>query len=425
MDSTLVKCDIKDIALAEQGKNNIEWAMKDMPVLAQIKERFKREQPFKGMRFSSCVHITKETANLVIALKEGGADGILTASNPLSTQDDVAAALVKYWGVPVYGYAGEDKVTYAKHVDILLDHKPNFIIDDGCDIVATIHSKRPELIADIVGSCEETTTGIIRLKAMEKDGSLQWPALAVNSSMTKYLYDNRYGTGQSAIDGIIRASNILLAGKTFVMCGYGWCGKGAAMRAKGHGANVIVTEVDPLKALEAAMEGYRVMPIAEAAKIGDIFLSITGDKNVVDIPHLMNMKDGAMVCNAGHFDVEVNVNGLKEYTTEIKRIRPFLDEYKLNNGKSVYVLAEGRLVNLVAAEGHPASVMDMSFANQALGAEFIIKNRQNLENKLYTLPHQTDIEIANLKLKAMGIEIDTLTAEQEQYLNSWSTGTAS
>lgn len=425
MTTAAINYDIKDISLAEQGKNNIEWAMKDMPVLAQIKERFKKEQPFKGMRFASCVHVTKETANLVIALKEGGADGVLAASNPLSTQDDVAAALVKYWNIPVYGYAGEDQDTYVKHVNAILDHKPHFIIDDGCDIVATIHTKRQELMTDIIGSCEETTTGIIRLEAMEKDGSLKWPALAVNSSMTKYLYDNRYGTGQSAIDGIIRASNVLLAGKAFVVCGYGWCGKGAAMRAKGHGANVIVTEVDPLKALEAAMEGFRVMTIAEAAKVGDIFLSITGDKNVVDVPHLLSMKDGAIVCNAGHFDVEVNVNGLKAETTEIKRIRPFLDEYKLNNGKSVYVLAEGRLVNLIAAEGHPASVMDMSFANQALGAEFIITNRKNLENKLYTLPRETDVQIANLKLKSMGIEIDTLTKEQEQYLNSWSTGTAS
>ncbi len=416
--------DIKDITLAEQGKNNIEWAYKDMPVLAQLRERFKKEQPFKGMRISSCVHVTKETANLVITMKEGGADAVLAASNPLSTQDDVAAALVKYWGIPVYGYAGEDKETYVKHVEKILEHKPHFIIDDGCDIVATIHSKRRDLLADIIGSCEETTTGIIRLNAMEKDGSLEFPALAVNSSLTKYLYDNRYGTGQSAIDGIIRASNILLAGKTFVVCGYGWCGKGCAMRARGLGANVIVTEVDPLKALEAAMEGYRVMPIAQAAKEGDIFLSITGDINVVDTHHLLEMKDGAMVCNAGHFDVEVNVGGLKEYTNEIKRIRPFLDEYKLNNGKSIYVLAEGRLVNLVAAEGHPASVMDMSFANQALGAEFIIKNRSKLENKVYTLPQSTDIEIAQLKLKSMGIEIDELTEEQNKYLNSWGMGTA-
>lgn len=419
-----VSSDIKDITLAEQGKKNIEWAAKDMPVLEQIKERFRKEQPFKGLRFSSCVHITKETANLVIALKEGGADGVLAASNPLSTQDDVAAALVKYWNVPVYGYAGEDKETYKKHVGIILDHKPNFIIDDGCDIVATIHKSYRELIPNIIGSCEETTTGIIRLEAMEKAGELQFPALAVNSSLTKHLYDNRYGTGQSAIDGIIRATNILLAGKTFVVCGYGWCGRGAAMRAKGLGANVVVTEVNPLKALEAAMEGFRVMPIREAAKIGDIFIAITGDINVVDVEHLLTMKDGAMVCNAGHFDVEVNVNGLKKETVEIKKIRPHLEEYKLNNGKSIYVLAEGRLVNLIAAEGHPASVMDMSFANQALGAEYIIKNRSKLENKLYTLPESTDIEIATLKLKSMGIEIDTLTEEQSKYLNSWSSGTA-
>ena len=419
-----VNSDIKDITLAEQGKKNIEWAAKDMPVLEQIKERFRKEQPFKGLRFSSCVHITKETANLCIALKEGGADGVLAASNPLSTQDDVAAALVKYWDIPVFGYAGEDKETYKKHVDIILEHKPNFIIDDGCDIVATIHKSHRELIPDIIGSCEETTTGIIRLEAMEKAGELRFPALAVNSSMTKHLYDNRYGTGQSAIDGIIRATNILLAGKTFVVCGYGWCGRGAAMRAKGLGANVIVTEVNPMKALEAAMEGFSVMPIKKAALVGDIFLAITGDINVVDVEHLLTMKDGAMVCNAGHFDVDVNVNGLKKETTEIKKIRPHLEEYKLKNGKSIYVLAEERLVNLVAAEGHPASVMDMSFANQALGAEFIIKNRGKLENKLYTLPESTDIEIATLKLKSMGIEIDTLTPEQEKYLNSWSSGTA-
>lgn len=425
MNTAEMAYDIKDINLAEQGKNNIEWAYKDMPVLAQIRERYKKEQPFKGIRVSSCVHVTKETANLVITMKEGGADAILVASNPLSTQDDVAAALVRYWNIPVYGYSGEDKETYKQHVKAALDHKPQFIIDDGCDIVATIHSQRRDLIPEIIGSCEETTTGIIRLNAMEKEGELKFPALAVNSSLTKYLYDNRYGTGQSAIDGIIRATNILLAGKTFVVCGYGWCGKGVAMRAKGLGANVVVVEVDPLKALEAAMEGYRVMKIADAAKIGDIFICITGDINVVDVHHMLTMKDGAMVCNAGHFDVEVNVNGLRKETIEIKKIRPSLEEYKLKNGKSILVLAEGRLVNLVAAEGHPASVMDMSFANQALGAEFIIKNKGKLENKVYTLPKSTDIEIASLKLKSMGIEIDTLTPEQEKYLNSWSTGTAS
>lgn len=423
MPMTAVKCDVKDMSLAEQGKNNIEWAMKDMPVLEIIKERFRKEQPFKGLRLTACVHVTKETAALCIAMKEGGADAVLAASNPLSTQDDVAAALVKYWGIPVFGYANETSETYAKHVEEVLNHKPNIVIDDGADLVATLHSRKQELLTDIIGSTEETTTGIIRIEAMEKEGSLKFPVVGVNNSLTKHLYDNRYGTGQSSIDGIIRATNILLAGKTFVVCGYGWCGKGAALRAKGLGANVIVTEVDPLKALEAAMEGYRVMPIAQAAKIGDIFLTITGDKHVIDLDHLMTMKDGAFVCNAGHFDVEVNVAALKTQAVEIKKIRPSLEEYKLNNGKSVYVLAEGRLVNLAAAEGHPASVMDMSFANQALGMEFIVKNRGKLENKMYTLPHEVDVEIAKIKLEAMGLEIDTLTAEQELYLNSWNSGT--
>ena len=423
MQTTAVKCDIKDIALAEQGKNNIEWAFKDMPVLQRIMERFRKEQPFKGLRLTACVHVTKETAALCIAMKEGGADAVLAASNPLSTQDDVAAGLVKYWGIPVFGYAGESSETYAKHVEEVLNHKPNIIIDDGADLVATIHSRKPELIPDIIGSTEETTTGIIRLQAMEKDGSLRFPTVGVNNSLTKHLYDNRYGTGQSSIDGILRAANILIAGKTFVVCGYGWCGKGAALRAKGLGANVIVTEVDPLKALEAAMEGYQVMPIAEAAKVGDIFLTLTGDKHVVDLEHMLTMKDGAFVCNAGHFDVEVNVAALKTQAVEIKQIRPSLEEYKLKNGKSIYVLAEGRLVNLVAAEGHPASVMDMSFANQAFGIEFIVKNKGKLENKMYTLPHEVDVEIAKIKLDSMGIKIDTLTAEQELYLNSWKSGT--
>ena len=423
MTMTQLKCDIKDINLADQGKRQIEWAYKDMPVLSMIKERFEKEKPFEGIRLSSCVHVTKETAALCIAMKAGGADAILVASNPLSTQDDVAAALVKHYGIPVFGYAGESKEAYASHVEEAMNHNPQLIIDDGCDIVATIHQKRPELVKDIIGSTEETTTGIIRLQAMEKDGSLKWPAVGVNSSQTKHLYDNRYGTGQSTMDGIIRATNILLAGKVVVICGYGWCGKGCAMRARGMGANVIVTEVDPLKALEAAMEGFRVMPIAKAALEGDLFVTITGDKNVVDMPHLLSMKDGAMVCNAGHFDVEVNVTDLRKETTEIKQIRPSLEEYKLKNGKSIYVLAEGRLVNLIAAEGHPASVMDMSFANQALGMEFLIKNQGKLENKLYTLPHEVDLEIAKLKLESMGIEIDTLTEEQEKYLNSWTSGT--
>ena len=419
MNATQLKYDIKDINLAEQGKNNIEWAMKDMPVLRKIRERFLKEKPFAGLKLSACVHVTKETAALCTVMKDGGADAVLIASNPLSTQDDVAAALVKYWDIPVLGYAGESVEVYRDHVRSALDHNPDIIIDDGCDLVATLHAERPELASHIIGSTEETTTGIIRLQALEKQGELRFPALGVNTSLTKHLYDNRYGTGQSAMDGIMRAANILIAGKTVVISGYGWCGRGCALRAKALGANVIVCEVDPLKALEAAMEGYRVMPIAEAAKEGDIFLTVTGDKHVVDIPHIFAMKEGAFLCNAGHFDHEVNVPGLKEHTVEIKRIRPFLDEYKLTNGKSVYVLAEGRLVNLVAAEGHPASVMDMSFANQALGIEFLVKNKGKLENKLYTLPESVDVDIAKLKLESMGIEIDTLTPEQEEYLNSW------
>ncbi len=414
-----MKYDIKDINLADQGKNQIEWAFKDMPVLRQIQERFIEEQPFKGLKLSACVHVTKETAALCVVMKSGGADAVLVASNPLSTQDDVAAALVKHYGIPTFAVAGETVEQYKSHIVEALNHNPDIIIDDGCDVVSMIHAERPELASKIIGSTEETTTGIIRLQALEAQGELRFPAVGVNTSLTKHLYDNRYGTGQSSLDGIIRGANILIAGKTVVISGYGWCGRGCALRAKALGANVIVCEVDPLKALEAAMEGYRVMPIEKAALEGDIFLTVTGDKHVVDVKHLLTMKDGAFVANAGHFDWEVNVGDLKAYTTEIKQIRPSLEEYKLNNGKSVYVFAEGRLVNLVAAEGHPASVMDMSFANQALGIEFLVKNYGKLENKLYTLPHEVDVKIAELKLKSMGIEIDTLTAEQEEYLNSW------
>lgn len=416
---TEIRCDIKDITLAEQGKKQIEWAFKDMPVLTQIQERFIKEQPFKGLKLSACVHVTKETAALCIVMKAGGADAVLVASNPLSTQDDVAAALVKYYDIPVFAIAGESVEQYKAHIEEALNHNPDIIIDDGCDMVSMIHSERPELADKIIGSTEETTTGIIRLQAMENEGKLKFPAVGVNTSLTKHLYDNRYGTGQSSIDGILRATNILIAGKTVVVSGYGWCGKGCALRAKALGANVIVCEIDPLKALEAAMEGYRVMPIAKAAKEGDIFLTITGNKHVVNIQHLLEMKNGAFVANAGHFDWEINVSELKKYTTCIKQIRPSLEEYQLNNGKSVYVLAEGRLVNLVAAEGHPASVMDMSFANQALGIEFLVKNHGKLENKMYTLPLEVDEEIAQIKLESMGIEIDTLTEEQKQYLNSW------
>lgn len=414
-----LKCDIKDINLADQGKNQIEWAFKDMPVLKQIQERFIKEQPFKGLKLSACVHVTKETAALCVVMKSGGADAVLVASNPLSTQDDVAAALVKHYGIPTFAVAGESVEQYKAHIQQALEHNPDIIIDDGCDIVSTIHAERPELASKIIGSTEETTTGIIRLQALEAQGQLRFPAVGVNTSLTKHLYDNRYGTGQSSMDGIIRGANILIAGKTVVISGYGWCGRGCALRAKALGANVIVCEVDPLKALEAAMEGYRVMPIEKAAKEGDIFLTVTGDKHVIDVKHILSMKDGAFLANSGHFDWEINVAGLKEHTVEIKEIRPNFEEFKLDNGKSVYVYAEGRLVNLVNAEGHPASVMDMSFANQALGIEFLVKNKGKLDKKLYTLPHEVDVKIAELKLKSMGIEIDTLTPEQEEYLNSW------
>lgn len=413
------KYDIKDINLADQGKNQIEWAFKDMPVLTQIQERFIKEQPFKGLKLSACVHVTKETAALCIVMKAGGADAVLVASNPLSTQDDVAAALVKHYGIPTFAIAGESVETYKAHIEEALNHNPDIIIDDGCDIVSTIHAKYPEMAEKIIGSTEETTTGIIRLQALEAEGKLKFPAVGVNTSLTKHLYDNRYGTGQSSMDGIIRAANILIAGKTVVISGYGWCGKGCAMRAKALGADVIVCEVDPLKALEAAMEGYRVMPINEASKIGDIFLTVTGNKHVVDVKHILQMKNGAFLANAGHFNYEVNIPDIAKRAVEIKKIRPTLEEYKLDNGKSVYVLAEGRLVNLVSAEGHPASVMDMSFANQALGIEFLVKNKGNLENKLYTLPLEVDEMIAKIKLESMGLKIDTLTPEQEAYLNSW------
>ena len=419
MNSMQMKHDIKDITLAEQGKNNIEWALRDMPVLKKIRDRFILEKPFSGLRLSACLHITKETAALCTVMQAGGADIMLIASNPLSTQDDVAAALVKYWNIPVFGYAGEKKEVYNSHLLDAINHNPDIIIDDGCDLVAAIHSSKPEIASKIIGATEETTTGIVRLEALERQGELKFPTIGVNTSLTKHLYDNRYGTGQTAMDGIMRATNVLIAGKTVVISGYGWCGRGCALRAKALGGNVIVCEVAPLKALEAAMEGYRVMPIAQAVKEGDIFLTVTGDKHVIDVEHMMNMKDGAFVSNAGHFDREINIEGLKKYAVEINRIRPFLDEYKLTNGKSIFVLAEGGLVNLAAAEGHPASVMDMSFANQALGIEFLVKNKGQLENKLYTLPKHVDEDIAKLKLESMGIEIDSLTEEQEEYLNSW------
>jgi len=420
---TKVKYEIKNIDLAETGKNQIEWADRDMPVLSLIRKRFSEEKPFKGIRMVACCHVTKETANLAITLKEGGADAILIASNPLSTQDDVAASLVKDYGIPVFAIKGEDTATYIKHVNIALDHKPQIIIDDGSDVVATLLKERPEQIKDIIGTTEETTTGIVRLKAMEKDNMLTFPAMAVNDSMTKHFFDNRYGTGQSTIDGVIRATNILIAGKNVVVVGYGWCGKGCAMRARGLGANVIVTEIDPVKAIEAVMDGFRVMPINEAAQIGDIFITVTGNRHVIDTNHFKMMKDFAIVCNSGHFDLELDMAGLNKMTKKFKKIRPFLDQHQLESGKSVLVLGEGRLVNLAAAEGHPASVMDMSFANQALSVEYLIKNQGSLENKVHVLPESVDRNIAQLKLESMGVKIDTLTAEMNEYMNSWQIGT--
>jgi len=423
MESTKMKYEIKDINLAEQGKNQIEWANKDMPVLEMIRDRFSLEKPLDGIRIAACCHVTKETANLARTLKAGGADAVLIASNPLSTQDDVAASLVKDYEIPVFAIKGEDTETYLKHVNIALDHKPQIIIDDGSDVVATVTQERPEQLSDLMGSTEETTTGIVRLKAMERDGRLEFPAIAVNDSQTKHLFDNRYGTGQSTLDGVIRATNMLIAGKNVVVVGYGWCGKGAAMRAKGLGANVIITEVDPVKAIEAALDGFRVMPMSEASSIGDLFITVTGNRHVIDTHHFENMKDFAIVCNSGHFDIEINIAGLNEMTVEKKKIRTFMDQHKLKNGKSVLVLGEGRLVNLAAAEGHPASVMDMSFANQALAVETLVKRHGQLENKVHVLPAEVDQEIAKLKLKAMGVEIDELTPEMIEYLNSWTIGT--
>ncbi len=418
-----VRCEIKDIGLADEGKKRIEWAEREMPVLRMIRERFDKEKPLDGVRLVACAHVTTETATLARALKAGGADAVLIASNPLSTQDDVAAALVKHYGISVYAIKGESIETYVNHVHIALDHKPQLIIDDGSDVVATMVKDKPELLKDIIGTTEETTTGIVRLKAMMKDGVLSFPAIAVNDAQTKHFFDNRYGTGQSTLDGVIRATNILLAGKSVVVVGYGWCGKGVAMRARGLGANVIVTEINPIKALEASMDGFRVMPIAQAAPIGDIFITVTGNRHVIDTPHFGVMKNGAMVCNSGHFDLELNLVGLKAISTEVRNVRPFVDEYRTHNGRSVIVLGEGRLINLAAAEGHPASVMDMSFANQALSAEYLVRNRGKLEAKIHILPEEVDNEIARLKLAAMNVAIDELTPEMIEYMNSWQSGT--
>ena len=415
--------DVKDLSLAEQGRNRIEWAAQEMPVLKAIRERFEKEKPLKGIRMAGCLHITTETANLARTLVAGGADLVLCASNPLSTQDDVAAALVQFFEVPTYAIKGEDHDTYYAHIRAALDHQPNLTMDDGADLVSTLHKERTEQIGQVIAGTEETTTGVIRLRAMAKEGALRFPVLAVNDAMTKHLFDNRYGTGQSTLDGIIRATNILIAGKVVVVAGYGWCSRGIAMRARGMGANVVVTEVDPLRALEAVMDGFRVMPMIEAAAIGDIFVTSTGDVNVIDRPHLEVMKDGAILANSGHFNVEINIPALEEMAVEKRRPRAFVDQYWLPDGRRLHLLGEGRLVNLAAAEGHPASVMDMSFANQALGAVYMLRNADKLENKVYVIPEEVDREIARLKLEAMGVRIDTLTPEQERYLASWEAGT--
>ena len=420
----MVKSDIKDKNLAAKGKLRIEWAERDMPVLAQVKEKFSKNQVLKGKKMSACLHVTAETANLVRTLKAGGADIVLCASNPLSTQDDVAASLVHDYGISVYAIKGEDNDTYYKHLIAAIEHAPVTTMDDGCDLVSVISAKYPKIADQIIGSMEETTTGVIRLKAMEKDGALKFPVFAVNDAQTKNLFDNRYGTGQSTVDGIIRATDFLIAGKNVVAAGYGWCGKGFAMRCKGMGANVIVTEIDPVKALEAAMDGFRVMPMSEAAPIGDLFCTLTGDMHVLRTEHFEKMKDGAIVCNSGHFDIEIDKIGLlKMAKEERKNVRNFVDQYVLENGNSIYLLAEGRLVNLGAAEGHPASVMDMSFSTQALATEYAIVNADKLKAKVYDVPQEIEDFVATAKLKSMSITIDKLTPEQEKYLASWQEGT--
>lgn len=416
--------DIKDKNLSQKGKKRIEWAEKDMPVLSQVKADFEKNKPLKDLRMSACLHVTAETANLVRTLKSGGADVVLCASNPLSTQDDVAASLVFDYGIPVFAIKGEDHKTYYSHLHSALKHAPQVTMDDGADLVSMIHKEYPSLIPGIIGSMEETTTGVIRLKAMEKDKALKIPIIAVNDAATKNLFDNRYGTGQSTLDGIIRATDVLLAGKNVVVAGYGWCGKGFALRARGMGANVSVTEINPVKALEALMDGFRVMTMGDAAKIGDIFCTLTGNINVIDVDHFKVMKDGALVCNSGHFNVEINIEGLKKLASKVNLdVRNYVDEYILDNGHRINLLAEGRLINLAAAEGHPASVMDMSFSTQALASEFCIKNKGKLGPKVYYVPNEIEDWVAHLKLKSMGAQVDKLTQEQEKYLSSWAEGT--
>ncbi|MFS8781517.1 adenosylhomocysteinase [Synechococcus sp. W55.1] len=420
---SLPKHEVKDLSLAPLGKQRIGWAAREMPVLAQIQERFAQEKPLAGLRLVACCHITTETANLALALQAGGADSVLIASNPLSTQDDVAASLVADYGISVFALKGEDVATYRRHVQIALDHHPNLIIDDGGDVTAELVQHRQGQLSELIGTTEETTTGLVRLRAMLKAGVLSFPVMTVNDAETKHLFDNRYGTGQSTLDGILRCTNILLAGKTVVVAGYGWCAKGVAMRARGMGSQVIVTEVNPVRALEAVMDGFRVMPMEEAAALGDLFITVTGNKHVIRGEHFDRMKDGAMVCNAGHFDIEIDLVALQERSVSRQTVRPFVEEYRLQSGKSVVVLGEGRLINLAAAEGHPASVMDMSFANQALACEYLVKNRGRLTPGLHPIPPEVDEAIARLKLKAMGIQIDSLTPEQIEYGNTWTAGT--
>src|SRR6476660_7248224 len=415
--------DVKDLNLAAQGEDLIDWAAREMPVLALIRARFAKEQPLKGLKLAACLHVTSETANLMLTLKAGGADVALCASNPLSTNDAVAAALASQYAIKTYAIRGEDNDTYYQHIEAALDHRPQLTMDDGADLVSVLHKSRREQLPDVIGGTEETTTGVIRLRAMAEHGVLAYPIVAVNEADTKHMFDNRYGTGQSTIDGIIRSTNVLLAGKTFVIAGYGWVGRGLASRAKGHGADVVVTEVDSVKALEAAMDGFRVMTMAEAATDGDIFVTVTGDVNVIDRQHFEAMKDGAILANSGHFNSEINLKALDSMATGVRQVRPSVQEYKLGNGRRLNVLGEGRLINLAAAEGHPAAVMDMSFANQALCAEYMAKNASGLENKVYDVPRDIDAEVARLKLKAMGIQIDVLTAEQQKYLTSWEEGT--
>ncbi|MBA3347191.1 MAG: adenosylhomocysteinase [Actinobacteria bacterium] len=421
--ATTKRHDVKDLGLASEGKRRIEWADRQMPVLAAIRDRFESEQPLAGYRIAACLHVTTETANLMRTLKAGGADVVLCASNPLSTQDETAAALVEEYGVSTFAIKGEDNDTYYQHIEAAVDHKPHITMDDGADVIGVLHSARREQLGDVIAGTEETTTGVIRLKALERDGKLGFPVIAVNEARTKHLFDNRYGTGQSTLDGIIRATNVLLAGKRFVVAGYGWVGRGVAMRAKGMGAHVIVTEVDPMPALEAAMDGFEVMPMEQAAAIGDIFCTATGDKHVIARAHMERMKDGAILCNTGHFNVEIEIGALRDLAGETRAAREFVEEYTLGDGRRLYLIADGRLVNLAAAEGHPAIVMDMSFANQALSAEYVVQHAASLEKKVYVVPKDIDDEIARLKLATMGIDIDSLTEEQAKYLASWDEGT--